>query len=396
MFTFFGQFFDHGVDQTVKGGGTVFVPLKADDPLIAGRTSVPATRTTRSPVTRTSCRSDQRVHGADPRPEPARSRRHPRRPRSRRRTRAPTTSRTPTTPTPRGSTRARPTPRTPRTRCSCASTPRSAGKPRRPPASCSAAWRPARPTRARPTDAPAWRPGRRSRSRRPTTCSACSSRTRTSLNVPMLATDPYGEFIPGTERPAAVRHARADGTAWLEGDLADPGARCRRTCGTSTRRSSPTSRTTPTRRLRTPTTTRQPTRSRRRRTATARRRPTSPHQPAGTYDDEMLDAHFCAGDGRVNENIALTTIHQVFHSEHDRLVDDIQNTLDANPDPAGGLPGRRPERAPTRPPRPSATATGSSRRLASSPRWSTSTWCSRSSVARCSRRSGRSTSTRPT
>src|SRR5205085_4165027 len=36
LFTFFGQFFDHGVDQTVKSGGTVFVPLKADDPLIAG------------------------------------------------------------------------------------------------------------------------------------------------------------------------------------------------------------------------------------------------------------------------------------------------------------------------------------------------------------------------
>src|SRR3954454_22139700 len=33
VFTFFGQFFDHGVDQTVKSGSTVFVPLKADDPL---------------------------------------------------------------------------------------------------------------------------------------------------------------------------------------------------------------------------------------------------------------------------------------------------------------------------------------------------------------------------
>ena len=41
MFTFFGQFFDHGVDQTVKGGGTVFVPLKDDDPLIAGKDSIP-------------------------------------------------------------------------------------------------------------------------------------------------------------------------------------------------------------------------------------------------------------------------------------------------------------------------------------------------------------------
>ena len=36
LFTFFGQFFDHGVDQTVKSGGTVFVPLHGDDPLIAG------------------------------------------------------------------------------------------------------------------------------------------------------------------------------------------------------------------------------------------------------------------------------------------------------------------------------------------------------------------------
>ena len=26
-----------------------------------------------------------------------------------------------------------------------------------------------------------------------------------------------------------------------------------------------------------------------------------------------------------NENIALTTIHQVFHSEHDRLVDYIKD-----------------------------------------------------------------------
>src|SRR5262249_48438759 len=36
-FTFFGQFFDHGLDLVTKGGnGTIFVPLKADDPLVAG------------------------------------------------------------------------------------------------------------------------------------------------------------------------------------------------------------------------------------------------------------------------------------------------------------------------------------------------------------------------
>ena len=33
-FTFFGQFFDHGLDLVTKGGnGTVFIPLQADDPL---------------------------------------------------------------------------------------------------------------------------------------------------------------------------------------------------------------------------------------------------------------------------------------------------------------------------------------------------------------------------
>ncbi len=46
-----------------------------------------------------------------------------------------------------------------------------------------------------------------------------------------------------------------------------------------------------------------------------------------TYDDEMLGAHFMAGDGRVNENIALTSVHHVFHSEHNRLQADIKDVL---------------------------------------------------------------------
>src|SRR5262249_14418849 len=33
MFTFFGQFFDHGLDLVPKSGGTVIIPLKSDDPL---------------------------------------------------------------------------------------------------------------------------------------------------------------------------------------------------------------------------------------------------------------------------------------------------------------------------------------------------------------------------
>ena len=39
------------------------------------------------------------------------------------------------------------------------------------------------------------------------------------------------------------------------------------------------------------------------------------------YDNELLDAHFIAGDGRVNENLGLTAVHHVFHAEHNRLVE---------------------------------------------------------------------------
>ena len=35
--TFFGQFFDHGLDLITKGGGTVFIPLLPDDPLLRSR-----------------------------------------------------------------------------------------------------------------------------------------------------------------------------------------------------------------------------------------------------------------------------------------------------------------------------------------------------------------------
>ncbi|MFZ2366927.1 MAG: peroxidase family protein [Azonexus sp.] len=56
-------------------------------------------------------------------------------------------------------------------------------------------------------------------------------------------------------------------------------------------------------------------------------------QPAGTYDGELLDAHYIAGDGRVNENIGLTTVHHVFHSEHNRLVEHTKAVI---LDTAGG------------------------------------------------------------
>ena len=142
-------------------------------------------------------------------------------------------------------------------------------------------------------------------------------------NIPMLATDPYGKFIPG---PARGLPQYVTATGLVEGDLAAPVA------GAGERQV-----------LRHPVhhrhrAQRRPVaaghqRRRRRRTVTptpdADNTPSADFasQPAGTYDDEMLNAHFVCGDGRCNENIALSTIHQIFHSEHDRLVDDIKTTL---------------------------------------------------------------------
>lgn len=58
---------------------------------------------------------------------------------------------------------------------------------------------------------------------------------------------------------------------------------------------------------------------------------TDPDAPPG-YDNVLLGEHFITGDGRGNENIGLTAVHHVFHSEHNRLVAHIQSILDENPD----------------------------------------------------------------
>ncbi len=54
---------------------------------------------------------------------------------------------------------------------------------------------------------------------------------------------------------------------------------------------------------------------------------------ANTYDDELLNKHFATGDGRGNENIGLSSVHHVFHSEHNGLVGQIQTMIDASADP---------------------------------------------------------------
>ena len=42
---------------------------------------------------------------------------------------------------------------------------------------------------------------------------------------------------------------------------------------------------------------------------------------------ESVGDHYIAGDGRVNENIGLTTIHHVFHEEHNYQVRNIQESI---------------------------------------------------------------------
>nr|WP_292931714.1 peroxidase family protein [Novosphingobium sp. PASSN1] len=42
------------------------------------------------------------------------------------------------------------------------------------------------------------------------------------------------------------------------------------------------------------------------------------------FKDDLLDHHFVAGDGRANENIGLTAIHDVFHAEHNNTLADIK------------------------------------------------------------------------
>jgi Ca2+-binding RTX toxin-like protein len=56
----------------------------------------------------------------------------------------------------------------------------------------------------------------------------------------------------------------------------------------------------------------------------------------GRYDDELLAQHYITGDGRGNENIGLTAVHAIFHSEHNGSVDRIITLIeqDGGPDPA--------------------------------------------------------------
>jgi Ca2+-binding RTX toxin-like protein len=54
--------------------------------------------------------------------------------------------------------------------------------------------------------------------------------------------------------------------------------------------------------------------------------------PNGFYDQALLDAHYVTGDGRGNENIGLTAVHHIFHSEHNRLMEHTKEVVLATGD----------------------------------------------------------------
>ncbi len=143
-------------------------------------------------------------------------------------------------------------------------------------------------------------------------------------NVPLLATDPYGNFMPGPNGfPQIVLN---DNVTLLEGflpaDAASPAASVAGAAKTGHAFLDDIAHHAAPKAQKDADTLADP--------GAGSPDPTSPYEDDGlsaTYDDEMLDAHFTAGDGRLNENIALTAVHHVFHSEHNRLAEEIDVML---------------------------------------------------------------------
>ena len=313
MFTLFGQFFDHGIDQTVKGGGTVFVPLKGDDPLIAG--------------------PDHKAGTADDLPASQRFM---------------VLTRGKNQPGPDGvlgtadDIQDALNTNSPWIDQSQTYTSHASHQVFLREYENDADGRPVSTGKllggTLPEGAPATQdagmalgghegPGSRA--------AGLQLEDKDALSVPMLAVDPYGRFLPGPERglPQYVTKGPDGKTntaddVLVEGDTASP-VRWNDVITFETpfltdiaHNADPSPQDTD-HNPGTPPVAPQPDEDD---TASA----DFANQLAGTYDDEMLDAHFIAGDGRVNENIGLTAIHQVFHSEHDRVVDDIESILEGD------------------------------------------------------------------
>src|SRR3954447_14460497 len=314
-FTFFGQFFDHGVDQTVKSGGTVFVPLHDDDPLVTlGPDGQPNTGDEVPPGQRFMVLTRaQNQPGPDG-----------------------VLGDNPATPQDESADDIQNANNTDTPWVDQSQTYGSHGSHQvfLREYVLNAAGRPVS-TGKLLEGLPAGQtyPGSPDMTGGESTWAAVKLQAATKLglllkdvdvsNIPMIATDPYGKFLPG---PARGLPQYVTATGLVEGNLAapvavpanvlhfdtpfltdiahnaDPG-----TVGPCTSPGVPTGCLSP--------------------DADTAPSHDFAHQPANTYDDELLNSHAACGDGRCNENIALTTVHLMFHSEHNRLVDYIKGVL---------------------------------------------------------------------
>ncbi|NUR14764.1 MAG: heme peroxidase [Dermatophilaceae bacterium] len=306
LFTFFGQFFDHGVDQTVKSGGTVFVPLRADDPLRtlgpdgkpgtgdevpASQAFMVLTRGQNQPGPDGKLGTADDVQDAN-------------------NTDSPWVDQSQTyTSHPSHQVFLR------EYVLNADGRPVSTGK-----------LLGGLPAGGQYAGSPDGRDGIgtwKSVKQQAASMLGLQLVDADVTNVPMIATDPYGKFIPG---PARGLPQYVTATGLVEGNLAAPVPVPANVLHfdtpflTDIAHNADPSPVDTDHNPATPPVAPQPD-------ADAVPSADFAHQPAGTYDDEMLDMHFACGDGRCNENIALSAIHQIFHSEHDRLVDDIKTTL---------------------------------------------------------------------
>ncbi|MFM2078815.1 MAG: hypothetical protein RJA49_2705, partial [Actinomycetota bacterium] len=324
LFTFFGQFFDHGVDQTVKSGGTVFVPLRADDPLITlgpdGKANtgdeVPPsqafmvlTRAQNQPGPDGILGTADDVQNAN-------------------NTDTPWVDQSQTyTSHPSHQVFLR------EYEMNAANHPVSTGKllggiVTDDPLPCADGTLCYNDGKATTGSIGTWAATKQQAAQK----LGLLLQDKDVTNIPMLAVDPYGNFIPG---PHGLPQYVTTANTLIEGNLANPVPVPANAVYFDTpfltdiaHNADPSPQDTDNN-PNTPPVAPIPD-------ADSTPSTDFAHQPLGTYDDEMLNDHFICGDGRCNENIALSTIHQVFHHEHDRLVDYIKGVL-TNDSTASGI-----------------------------------------------------------
>ena len=320
VFTFFGQFFDHGVDQTVKTGDNVFVPLKADDPLITvGPDGKPNSGDEVNPqaafmvLTRAQVLAGpDGILGTDDD--------------------GPSNTDTPWVD--QSQTYASHASHQVFLREYAAGT--GTGSPTNPAAVA---------TGKLLTGLPAGEtyPGSPSMVGGESTWASVKKQAHDLLglrlvdldavNIPMIATDPYGKYLPG---PNGLAQYVTKNHGLVEGVLDDPNTPADETVPvpndveyfntpflTDIAHNADPSAKFDSDGDHIPDALPAPD-------ANTTVETDFTQQPVGTYDDELLNAHASCGDGRCNENIALTSIHQIFHSEHNRLVDYIKNVLETD------------------------------------------------------------------